>query len=334
MSMDIFSDLLTGSGSNHISAELLETLGNQAARRYLEDGDGLNETIRELVAQHPEMKNEHTKRIAEFANNQVFQELHTKSDDKNIHFAVADPGVIIRDLKDGGSPNHDGKTLSVGSEKESDLPSHGGEYRRPPGDEMSPSTEQGFADLDSAFLEHSRQDQNSGIEGTGEQVAKTAAASLAVDHSLHANPIDNVYAVHVRLRASKEKLAEAHETFDLLYKAAEEDYFQAAKQEVIGHGGSGMAGVIQATKLAAPSDIVAFKALRKVAERMVDEGIPSVTLLKTAAVDEMLLNPEHPLVQAFSGLMKLAKERARSALALADVRGGLEKTGAFLRSVA
>lgn len=337
MSASPFDELLLGHQSNNISAELLETLGKQAAVRHLQEGANLNETITDLISKHAGINNEHTKRIAEFANNQVFQEIHSKSDDKNVHFDVADPGVIIRDLKDGGSPAHTGKTLNSGSvkTKDSDI-APGSDYHNPPVENAGPTSDQGFSDLASGFAEHARRDQNSGIEGTGEPISKTAMAAfhnpeLGIDHSLHANPIDNVYDTHVRLRASKEKLASAHERFDLLYKAAEEEYFQAAKKEVLGHGGAGMPGVIQATKLAAPSDSVAFKALRKVAERLIDEGVPSETLLKTASVQQ-LPNPQHPMVLAFAGMMKAAEEMTRSGLALNELDQGLEKTAAFLQS--
>jgi len=323
MSSDIFQELLSGSQPNSISAELLETLGKQAARRHLSKGDNLNETIQELVSQHPGIQNEHTKRIAEFANNQVFQELHSGDDDKNVHFDVADPGVIIRDLKDGGSPAHTGKTLNNGqdSQKHSAGDAGSGDYGQAP--------DEGPGSADSAIAEHFLQDQNSGASEQGEQISKTASALR--DHSLHANPIDDVYDTHVRLRASKEKLAEAHERFDLLFKQAEEDYYQAAKGEVLGHDGAGMAGVIQATKLAAPSDSVAFKALRKVAERLVDDGVPSGELLKTAS-SSRLVNPEHPMVLAFTGMVKAAWEKTRSDMAISEVKAGLEKTAAFLKS--
>lgn len=329
---DIFDQLLSGSQGSGVNAELLETLGKQAAARYLKDGSNLNESIGGLISENPSIGNEHTKRIAEFANNQVFQELHSKSDDKNVHFDVADPGVIIRDMKDGGSPAHTGKTLHNG---QSHTKSSNGDYGSPPIENAAPGTEQGMAGFDSAFQEYARQDQNSGVEGTGEPIAKTAGAfldpGLGIDHSLHSNPVDNVYDTHLRLQASREKLASAHERFDLLYKLAEEEYYQAAKREVLGHGGAGMAGVIQATKLAAPSDSVAFKALQKVAERLLTEGVPGDTLLKTAS-DQRLPNPNHPLVLSFAGLVKAAEEITRSGLALLEVDTGIQKTAAFLQS--
>lgn len=317
MSSNIFEGLLTGQQSNNISGELLETLGKQAAARHLKDGSNLNEAIGGMISEHPGINNEHTKRIAEFANNHVFQEMHSKSDDKNVHFDVADPGVIIRDMKDGGSPAHTGKTLHNG---QGSAKASSGDYAQGP--EMGSA----FGPLDSAFQAPGQED--------GEHV-KTAGAFVnpaGVDHSLHSNPVDDVYDTHIRLQASKEKLASAHETFDLLYKAAEEDYFKAAKHEVLSHGGAGMSGVIQATKLAAPSDSVAFKLLEKVATRLISEGVPQDELLKTGS-DNRLLNPDHPLPQSIVGLIKAAEEISKSQIALGEIDSGLQKTAAFIKSL-
>ena len=59
--------------------------------------------------------------IAEFANNETFHRLFQSSDDKNVHFDIVEPGNVIRDLKDGGSPSHDGKALNSGM-KRSNVP--------------------------------------------------------------------------------------------------------------------------------------------------------------------------------------------------------------------
>ena len=107
--MDPFSqDILSQSAGNRVSPETLELLGRKASQMFQQSGVHLNQAIQQLVAQHPELGNEHIKRVVEFANNVTFQEQFQNGADKNVHFDVADPGVILRDLKDGGSPAHDG----------------------------------------------------------------------------------------------------------------------------------------------------------------------------------------------------------------------------------
>lgn len=333
--MDIFESLLTGSQQSGVSPELLETLGKQAAKRFLEEGVALNDSITELASQHPHLQNEHVKRIVEFANNEAFQHLFQHSDDKNVHFDVADPGVVIRDLKDGGSPAHDGKVLNASNKsdgKKSQVPatdaSFGGssDYQEDP---RNVQGGQGFDGLDSALASQFLQDQHSGASGQGEAI-KTAFVHTS---GVHANPIDDVYDEHLKLKATEEKLAEAHEQFDLALQGAQEDFYHQAKREVLGHDGAGMPGVVQAVKLAAPSDSLAFQILKPVTERLVKEGA-----LKKGDMDKLgsarILNPAHPLVSCVSGIVKAAQEKANAAAALKEVRAGLAQTDAFLRSQA
>src|SRR3954463_14072601 len=100
----MFENLLTQPSTPQVSPELLETLGRSASRMFLQQKVPLNDAVRQLVAEHPGLGDEHLRRIVEFANNTTFQEMFQGGTDKNVHFPVADPGVIVRDVKDGGSP--------------------------------------------------------------------------------------------------------------------------------------------------------------------------------------------------------------------------------------
>jgi hypothetical protein len=110
--MDPFSqEILSQPTGSRVAPEMLEMLGRKASQMYQQSGVPLNQAIRELAAQHPELGNEHIKRVVEFANNVTFQEMFQSSQDKDVHFEVADSGVVLRDLKDGGSPAHDGRPM-------------------------------------------------------------------------------------------------------------------------------------------------------------------------------------------------------------------------------
>ena len=335
--MNIFESLLTGHQPTGVSPELLETLGKQAATRFLEDGTSLNESIAKLASEHAELENEHVKRIVEFANNETFQHLFEKSADKNVHFPLADPGVVIRDLKDGGSPKHDGKVLnSPNKHKNSGIPSEpasgasSSDYRSDPSNIQS--NDDGFGSLSSAFAELSRQDQHSGAAGTGEPLAKTAGVHTeCVQGGGHANPIDDVYDQHLQLQAMETKLAEAHETCDLLLQDAREDFYKLAKKEILTYDGADAVEVIQAVKMASPSDPIAFSILRPVMERLTKEGaVKAQDLEKRAHV--RMLNQAHPLVVALSSIVKVAQEKLNAGAALSEVRASLVQTGDFLRS--
>ena len=145
------------------------------------------------------------------------------------------------------------------------------DYRTDPTN--SHSENGGFGDLEAAFCEHARQGESSGSAGNGEPISKTAGAYDIKSRSAHANPIDDVYDQHVRLMAMEEKLASAYMQFHRVFETSKEDLHQHAKMEILNYDGSGMAGVVEATKLASPSDNIAFAILKPLTERLVHEGI-------------------------------------------------------------
>lgn len=327
---DIFDQLISGSKRGGPTAELLETLGKKAAAQFLRDGDSLNESIVKLASEHPGIENEHVKRIAEFANNAVFQGLHSQNEDKNVHFPLADPGTIIQDLRDGGSPNHVGKTLNTGlpQNKRSFVPSSGtSDYTTPPS--PIPNTG-GFADLSSGFEELREGNEVSGTQDQGEPINKVASAPAWSNYNQHANPVEDVYRTHVRLQAVREKLAQTHENFDIALKTAKADFYQRVKVACLEPGGPGLMDVVNAVKLASPNDSFAFQILRPVSERLVNEGvIKHAQLTKTAS--QKIVNFEHPLMVAYAGILKMAEEKVRSREALNQADEALKKTASFLK---
>ena len=303
--MNFFDSLLTQSSQSQVHPELLETLGRQAAQMF-KRGVALNEAISKLVSEHPELGNEHIKRVVEFANNVTFQELFENSSDKNVHFEVADPGVVLRDVKDGGSPAHDGKTMQGGM----------GDYKTAP---QSSGTD---PELDQALFSQFN-------TVNPEESAHTKLASA--DHNRqHANPIEDLYDTHVRLQATRTKIAESHEQFDLLLKEAREDLYQIVKREVLADYGSGLGGVLGALeKIASKDDIAAV--LAPMVERLAGEVISgrrlSLSMEKRAGT---MVNINHPLVRTWSGMMKTANEVVRSQEALAEVESHIRKTSGAL----
>lgn len=312
--MSFFESLLTQSSHTGPSPELLETLGHKAATAYLREGRALNETIHELVRDQRGIGNEHIKRISEFANNAVFQERHSTSEDKNVHFPIADPGVILRDLRDGGAPAHEGQTLSASPDRKTATPSDLSDYAKPP-------TMQGFST-------HSGEPDLLGtLFGDAAEAEKTAASA-----SRHARPIDDVFDDHLCVRAARDKIASVHEQFDLAYKAAQESFYREARRECLDPDGLGLAGVTQAVKLATQSldPLTGYWALRPVVERLVSEGVvDSASMDKTAcarAVRHRIPNDDHPLLTSLYGMLKAAQEQHRAATSLAEADHRLTAT--------
>jgi hypothetical protein len=315
--MDPFEAILTSSPTKSVAPELLEMLGNRASAMF-RNGTSLNSAITQLVAEHPELTNEHIKRVVEFANNVTFQNLFQNSDDKNIHFDVADPGVVLRDLRDGGSPAHDGKTMDVANKSMKD-------YSSPPNMEKND-----FADPESGMQHLFQMNDQNGRMGQGEAIEKNASENT--EHTSHANPVEDVYDMHVKLQASRGELTRAHETFDFLEKQAEQNLYEAVKKEILDPYGAGLGGVLGALKKVA-SDAEIFRILSPMTERLAQTVGPEPvddSLEKRAG---KMVNYSHPVVLAWGGLMKAAEEKRRSFLALEEIDKGLEQTHSFLASV-
>jgi hypothetical protein len=349
--MDPFAQLLTQSSGSQVAPETLEMLARQASQMFQSQGIPLNQAVTQVVANHPELGNEHVKRIIEFANTVTFQEMFQNSEDKNIHFEVADPGAILRDLKDGGSPAHDGKPLGMS------------DYKLPPEQQQSNAIDQAF---DAQFLgsEKNANLKNLGdyahkakknakalagaaalggaayagargvkrlIDGPKTKTASEIREELAVDHERHANPVEDAYDAHVRLKASREKLATSYESMDGVLKQAKADFYNEIKAEVLDPDGAGLGGVIAVLEKIAEQDIVEAL-LGPVTEQLVRDGIQTHTLntslKKTAGV---VVNLEHPILALADSIVKVAGEMVRCSSAIDELDGLLEQTGALFK---
>lgn len=294
--MDPFEQYLTQSSGSNVPPETLEMLGRQASQMFQRQGVSLNQAVSQVLANHPELGNEHVKRIVEFANTVTFQEMFQNSNDKNVHFDVADPGVVLRDLKDGGSSNHAGKPLN------SDYNS-------------APKPGEQSADLDAALM----QQFTGGYPTPGDFESTKVASAHEVDHECHANPIEDAYDAMLRLQATREKLAESYESMDLLKKTAEEDLYRQVKLQVLEPDGYGLGGVLAALQKIASEDFVEV-IMSPIAERLVKEGHDQkhlmTSLRKTAGV---VPNLHHPLFSSFDAIVKVAGEMVNCGRAIDDV---------------
>jgi hypothetical protein len=312
--MDPFQSLLTQPSAPSVAPEMLEMLGHKAAAMLTQEGVPLNDGIRQLIAQHPDLNNEHVRRVIEFANTKAFQEMFQNNQDKNVHFDVADPGVVIRDMKDGGSPSHDGKTLSESSGKKDYL--------------SSPRTQGDLGDTQlTELFAPSQESTNSG------PMAKVAAASeIEVPHASHANPVEDVYDTYVHLQATRDELTTRNDSAESMLKMAKEDLYKAVKHEVLRHDGAGLGGVVGALEKVASQEKIAL-VLPDIVHRLLGEGIHphhlERSLIKIAGV---VVNPHHPLITAWQLMEKAAEERQICTIALRDTDKALNESHRFLRS--
>lgn len=311
--MNPFEALITSPSTRKVSPDILEMLGHKAARDFLDKKMPLNQAVVAAVKEHPDLNNEHIKRVVEFANNVTFQEMFQANADKNIHFPVADPGVILRDLKDGGSPGHE-QVLNPNNK----------DYMAPPAQQMQKDEE-----LQDAFNDLDNRQQHEGVFGQGEPIEKNAYA-VHLDAGLHANPIENVYDLHVKLQSSRDRLHEALDHFSVLEKQASDAFYLAAKKEVLDPDGAGLGGIFSVMEKIAGFDAAAVLS-NGLVERLMSDGINprelETSLEKKAGV---LINPQHALPLAFASMIKMAGEVLRTEVALEEVEAGLSQTSTFL----
>lgn len=292
--MGPFDQLLTQPSGSNVAPETLEMLGRQASQMFQSQGVPLNQAVSQVLANHPELSNEHIKRIVEFANTVTFQEMFTNSADKNVHFDVADPGVILRDLKDGGSPAHDGKTLA------------NADYRQTPS--SGPNGE-----VESALTQQFLGQHTPNVDG------QMKVASAHVDHEMHANPVDDAWDTRTRLLASREKLVESYESMDLMRKQAHEDLFNQIKLQVMDPDGAGLGGVLSVLEKVAEQEILEVL-LPPMIERLKDQGFQSDYLNRSLEKRAgAVVNLEHPIIVALDAMLKLASEQVTCGRAIADI---------------
>jgi hypothetical protein len=316
--MDFEQQLLTSSQGPQVAPELLELLGTNAATAFVENGTPLSDAVKQQIASHQGLNNEHVKRVVEFANNRAFRDMFERSQDKNVHFPVADPGDVIRSLRDGSSPANAGQTMGGSFD-----------YKSNPAGKTEHNA---FADPESALQSLFTQNDHSGIRGQGDAIEKVAS------YEGHANPIDDVYDQYVKLRAMQDNLRNTHESLDLLVKEAGEHLYQEVKREVLSEGGLGMPGAVSLLQKLGHDPSLIQSALGAVAHSLqTRDGIAPERQathehqVKTASL--RLPNGQHPIHMAFCGLVKVAQDKVTAEAALADVTLGLERTSRFLHEM-
>lgn len=317
--MDPFLELLSSHGRQGVHPETLSMLGQRAASEFMEGRSSLNDAVVKVASEHPELNNEHVKRVTEYANTTTFQQLFEKSADKNVHFEIADPAVVLRNLRDGRHPESAGP---LATSKNSD-------YAAPPVS-AAHREKDSSGSLEDAFNTYATRNQTDGIAGSGEPIQKEASASLP---GQHANPVEDLFDLHVQLRDAKEKLASAAATCAHDRYRAEEDFYRSLRREVLDPDGAGLGGAIGALGDFGQEKVAAV--LPGMTERLLSDGVYPMTLRQSMAKTAgRLVNPNHPLLQSFGRMVKAAEAQVRADAALSEVSEMLRQTSEALRRCA
>lgn len=290
------------SGKNHakISPESLEMMGKQAANMFLEEGIALNDSIAKLAGEHADISAEQVKRIAEFANTNVYLAKHDQnkasgSEHSYPQYDLADPGRIIQDLSDGARPTIVTKT-----------------------------------DIDYSRSAKKVKVSSAKDEALFEAMFKGASAEEK-DYSSETIATDVLNAKHM-LVGLKDNISSLYTQHESLFKEAAADFYVSVKEHVL-EGGS-LGDVVGA--LSNVTDLPAVKQhIAPIVTRLISEKVASVddlTLqMKTAKAAHRETDADHPIVKTYSAMVMAGTELQKQAAALSDVNENLEKINKHLK---
>lgn len=303
MSTDPLSSYLLNDEHRHapISPESLEMMGKEAANMFLDGGVALNEGVAKLAGAHDDINHEQVKRICEFANTAVYLARHDQSKTAGAassypQFMLADPNRVIQDLSDGARP-------TVVTQTDAD-------YGRQPFKKIS---------------------HDIGYAALGEMFGKTASAEP--DHSVDTG-VDNILATKNQLVGLRDNLTHTGETFDLMRKEAEAEYYDLVKRHLL--DGGGFEDVMVSARSSGVGEERVGAALQPVVSQLIKEKVASPDRLKAGVrnlekVAHRVLNQEHPFVKTFVTLLALDDEIEKVASGLASVTEQLDAVNTFIK---
>jgi len=265
-----------------IDPEELEMMGKKAAARYRDEGLPLTDAVVDTV-KLAMLGPEQVKRVCEFANTTAYlSEFEKGGSVRNITFTggPADAGKALRDLNDGSNPaiNH------VGSF----------DYAPPSGSYKTASAG-GMSKLAEAF----------GVGGEG--MEKSAEASRT-NHSLHANPVEDLYDLKLALESTRDSTMSKLATSGVLYEDVRSDMCAAVTQEVL--GGASIGDVARACASFVGDPSLHKLAMVEIGKHLRDGGYMKPEelgqSLRKVASAGVIPNPQHPVVERFVAFTKVA----------------------------
>ncbi len=262
-----------------IDPEQLESMGKRAAARFAEESMSLNEAVVSTVKEAM-LAPEQVKRVCEFANTAAYlTEFEKAGEVRNVTFdgGPANPSVVLKDLNDGSAPAiHQVKTA---------------EYEPPTSHYKT--TRAGDSVLAEAF-------------GASVGMEKVAA----VDHLARADASEEIADVKVRLDAVYDDLMSKLSHSEVFLDDVKDDLYSAVKQEVM--DGASLGDVMTAWSGYGDAGQVKEAMSFYVLDRLRDDGVMDTgqieqSICKTAEAGS-IPNPEHPVVERFMVITKVAAE--------------------------
>ena len=329
-----------------LSPEDLQSMGKRASAAYLCDGVSLNCSIVKLAQEHPSISPHQVRRVVEYANTETFQSLFEKqAGDKNIEFPLADPGVILRDLNDGARPQIMAPPPS--------------EYGRDPVKNASVNVRadvklaQAFGrtiDWDTRALSEDLTKEAMDYAQTGGKYADLvikdlnkmtspgAIKSASQNHYPESDPFRDLFAAKQKMAKAVEDLQGARDHNRYLLKEAAINLQNTVRQHLLDENSFGEA--VHAIG-SVPSHSTTQKiAMQCIADDLQRRGVNFVELQANAAQYEMekgasyrVVNPEHPVVQAYAAFAKVAEVSGDLETKLKEAQGLYDEVNGTVQEV-
>lgn len=298
--------LLDGKHRTELSADSLELMGKRAANMYLDFKVPLNEGIAKIASEHKDINPEQVKRVVEFANIAVYLSEHDHNktagaDTSYPQFELADSTVIIQSL------GEETKTVTSSAVNV--------DYASQPRRKEKTSS----IETDKLFSQMFGTDNATKLASAESNVESAAGELVNAKHSAE---------------DLRDSLSRSYDQIDNLYKMASEEYYELVKRYMLDDGD--FSHVMVAARSTDLSDEKIAYVIKPVVEKLLEEKVASSKQLNQSIrnlekVAFRVINPEHPLVTTFSGLVLLDEEKRASWLALKDATDQHEKIAKVIK---
>jgi len=290
-----------------IDPEELEMMGKRAAALYRDSGLDLSNAVVEIVKE-ARLAPEQVKRVCEFANTTAYLDEFEKAGSvRNVTFegGPADPGRILRDLNDGSSP-------AIQHVESSDYATPVGSYK---------TAGKSMSKIAAAF----------GVpEGSMEKTAEAVN-----HHSLHANPVEDVYDLKLALEATRQDLLSKLATSGVIYGDVSNDLCSAVVEEV--RSGTSLGDVARACASFTDDVPLHKQAMVVIGEYLRDTKVMSPGALgdslRKVASAGVIPDPKHPVIERFVAFTKVADGHRRLQMGVNVVDEELSKVNQKLKEL-
>lgn len=266
--------------AHNIDPEQLEFMGKKAAAYYDLNGGTLSNAVVETVKQAL-LSPEQVKRVCEFANTNAFlSEFEKGGSMRNVTFpeGPANPSTVLKDLNDGSSPAvHQVKTAGY----------------------EPPKSHYKFSLASDDILMNAF--------GAGSMV------KVSQEQSLHANPIEDVVDLKIRLESMRNDFISKYASSSILLMDVKDALCSAVRQEIM--EGSNLGDIVTAWSSYSPDVSIVKEATQTVGRYLNSTGTllysQQMNSLTKMASSGTIPNPNHPVMDHFIAFTKISHEHRK-----------------------